>query len=75
MTKSDDTKKEEESKKDDASILGNKDDDINKELITELKRLNTISENMLHTMQLVSNDMKRSVSAINGLNKNLYPVS
>jgi hypothetical protein len=73
--KSDDNKKEEKSKKDDASILDNKDDDINKELITELKRLNTISENMLHTMQLVSNDMKRSVSAINGLNKNLYPVS
>lgn len=70
---SDDDKKEaDESKKDNNNV---EDPDANKRLIDELKRLNTISENMLHTMQSVSYDIKRSVSAINGLKPGLYPTS
>lgn len=72
---SDDDNKEKSDKTEESAKHLSEISDNNENVLAELKRLNTVSENMLHTMQLVSNDMKRSVSAINGLNKNLYPVS
>ena len=74
-TSDNDKKETDESKKDNIANISTEDPDANKRLIDELKRLNTISENMLHTMQSVSYDIKRSVSAINGLKPGLYPTS
>ena len=74
-TSDNDKKETDESKKDNIANISTEDPDANKQLIDELKRLNTISENMLHTMQSVSYDIKRSVSAINGLKPGLYPTS